>query len=284
MAGVRRRIRTGHISLPAPPRAIVAIAAAVRDPAIGEDPIASAIRADASLTVHVVRASLELATQRAPGKAHHPEGLLRAVQRLGPRRLLSIAVAHTKRRSHRAFQLTEIEGLSQRLARRTERTAEAVHILAELLGRDCPLEDRAEVHVAELGEGLLLHAVESALLDGVPLPDPKTVRHELARHHAAFGAAAADQWGLGDRLRNLIRRHHEPDPIERLGAHPLLRDTVFLQALGRATVRRAMAAPALESSGPQIEECLAVLGLSRGGFDAAVERLKSHLQGSRLAA
>lgn len=284
MSEVRKRLAAGRIAMPMPPAVIDLLSAALRDPDVEDQAIADAIRTDASLVVQVVRSAAELHTRRAPGKGRDPDGLLPAVQRLGPRRLLAITVAHSKRRAHRAFELQELQTLSQRVARRTERCAAAVAILSEIAGRECPVEDRAEVQVAELGEPLLLHAVERALLDGIRRPTAQEIRRELARHHAAFGAAVADQWGLGDRLRTLIRRHHEPNPVEALSRRPELRDRVFLHALGRAAVRRTMAAPALDTGGPRTEECLAVIGLSRGGFDAAVERLKSHLKGGRLAA
>ncbi len=284
MSQVRRRLAAGRIAMPMPPAVIETLAASLRDPDVDDAHVAAAIRPDASLVVQVVRCSAELLARRRPGKDRGPDGLVRAVQRLGPRRLLAITVSHTKRRAHRAFELQELQSLSERVARRTDRAAAAVAILSEIAGRDCPLEDRAEVQAAEIGEPLLLHAVEQALLDGVPRPDQRQLRRDLARHHAAFGAAVADQWGLGDRLRTLIRRHHEPNPTETLAKRPELRDRIFLHALGRAAVRRAMAAPALDNNGPGTDECLAILGLSRGGFDAAVERLKSHLKGGRLAA
>lgn len=157
-------------------------------------------------------------------------------------------------------------------------------ILSEIAGRDYPVEDRAEVEVAEIGQPLLLHAVEQALFDGVRRPTAQDLHREIARHHSAFGAAVADQWGPGDRLRTLIRRHHEPNPADSLPRRPDLRDRVLLHALGRAAVRRALAAPAIESNGPGPAESLAVHRLSPGGFDAAVERLEPHLKGGRLAA
>ncbi|MGH2916171.1 MAG: HDOD domain-containing protein [Solirubrobacteraceae bacterium] len=181
------------------------------EPSIGE--IVSAVEADVSLTVAVVR----LANQIEGPHRGRVDSVVAGVDALTPRTVHAIA---SRARTFDFFERTAVwQGIPERFRLHSVATQRAADRLAREVGFDA--RDRLMVTslLHDIGKLVLVHAYPG--YPGQVHGDARTPedrlqreRRELGVDHALVGGVLARRWALPKSIASVIERHHAEDATE----------------------------------------------------------------------
>ncbi|HWC85788.1 MAG TPA: HDOD domain-containing protein [Solirubrobacteraceae bacterium] len=172
--------------------------------------VVAAVEGDVALAVAVLRLANSV-DGRTRGRV---ETVVKAVEVLSPRTILSIA-------SHaRTFDFFERTAVWQGVPERFRLHAVATQQAADRLARELGYEDRNRLMVTSLlhdiGKLVLIHAYPGyprQIHGDARTPEDRLQRErrELGVDHALVGGVLARRWGLPGSVASVIERHHSDD-------------------------------------------------------------------------
>ena len=195
------RIEDGRLTIPVLPAAAAEVIRLVNDPTSEVAALAARIRNDPALAAHVLRyANSPLLRGATPLVS-----LQQAITRLGMRNVADVAFAACL--GPRLFKAPAYAGLIERTWRESLATAVWAREIARTLRRNVEVSFLCGL-LHQIGQPVLLQAVQEELDAGTPAPGERELAVMLARHARAAGLQVALAWHLPQQPVEVIGHVH----------------------------------------------------------------------------
>ena len=271
IGAIRERLAQGSVNLPVMGPVVQDLKGLMDDPNHEISQVAQVIETDQEIVGRIIA----MANSGAYGGRSTATNVQDAVSRMGMRAVFAAAVQCVTSRMKEGIEDPRLEQVGELLFMRTIDTAKAGRALARQAKDRQPDDVYTLALLADVGELFLLRVIDQVLPNLEDRPNTETVRREVERYHAEFGAAMLTRWGFDGDPVAAAKAHHDAKRVAAISTtNPLLGRRLRFLALARYAVGEVTGIEAGERSclGP-FNRVLADAELSRDVYDAAVAQL-----------